>query len=218
MKIGVFDSGKGGRHMAEVLQKSLPEHDIVFKDDAANVPYGNRSADEIYALAKAKIDELTTDGCQLVVIACNTVTVTVINRLRAAIAIPIVGIEPMIKPAAEQTKSGTIAVFATPATLASSRYNDLKQSFAAALNVIEPDCHDWATLIEADRAGELLVEETVKEVVTSGADVIVLGCTHYHWLESRVRRAAGEGVVVLQPSDAIVRRVRQLLDEVDAAS
>jgi glutamate racemase len=117
----------------------------------------------------------------------------------------------MIKPAAQRSKTGVIAVLATPMTLKSHRYATLKHQWAAKLTVIEPDCSSWATLIEHDAAARIDVESVVKDIKRWDADVIVLGCTHYHWLKDRIKAAAGPGVQVLEPSDAIGARLDSLL-------
>jgi glutamate racemase len=120
-KIGVFDSGVGGLSVVEAIKRELPSHEVVFKNDAEHVPYGSRNIDEIYNLCKPIISSLVDEGCAVIVIACNTVTTNLIARLRQDFKVPLVGMEPMVKPAAEKTKSGVIAVCATPRTLASER-------------------------------------------------------------------------------------------------
>src|SRR3954468_3279339 len=116
MKIGVFDSGVGGLAVAGAIQKALPGHEILLREDKARVPYGNRTADEILGFVTPIFEAMVNDGCRVIVVACNTVTTLLIGRLRELFDVPLVAIEPMVKPAAEQTKSGVIAVCATPAT------------------------------------------------------------------------------------------------------
>src|SRR3990167_2212631 len=151
MKIGVFDSGVGGQSVINAIKKELPNLEIVYKDDKAHLPYGTKSAEEIYQLVKPIFQEFIDEGCKVIVVACNTVTTNLIDRLRAEFPLPMVGMEPAIKPAAEQTKTGVIAVCATPRTLTSERYAWLKSKFAKGLSVVEPDCSDWALMIENNR-------------------------------------------------------------------
>lgn len=212
VKIGVFDSGIGGQAVAEKLQKLFPSVEIVSINDSENVPYGTKLPAQIVTLTKAAILPLIKAKCDAIVIACNTATTTAISELRIAYPnVRFVGIEPMIKPAARYSRSGVIAVLATPSTLKSHRYADLKRQWAARLTVLEPDCSNWASLIEHGQSNRIDVESTVKSINRWGADVIVLGCTHYHWLKDRVQRAAGPGVHVLEPSDAIGARLDSLL-------
>jgi len=212
MKIGVFDSGIGGKAVARRLSQLLPTAEIMCIDDRKNVPYGNRPVGEIIKLSSIAIQPLIDAECDAIVIACNTVTTTAIAHLRAAHPnMKFVGIEPMVKPAAAQTKTGTIAVLATPATLHSESYNSLKKTWAHNATVIEPDTSDWATLIESGESDEVPIEDTVFQLIEQRADVIVLACTHYHWLKERAEEAAGKRAVILEPSDAIGNRIISLL-------
>lgn len=198
--------------MADRLKQLFPEVEIMFINDRENVPYGSKSAAKVFELTNAAIQPLIEAKCDAIVIACNTATTCAISELRSAYPdIHFVGIEPMIKPAALRSKTGVIAVLATPTTLNSHRYAALKRQWAARLTVLEPDCSNWATLIEHGQAERIDIESVVRDINRWEADVIVLGCTHYHWLKDRVRRAAGPGVEVLEPSDAIGARLDSLL-------
>lgn len=212
MKIGVFDSGIGGKAVALRLCELLPDAEIICIDDHINVPYGDRPDDEIMKLAGDAIKPLITADCDAVVIACNTVTTVAISHLRAAYpAMNFIGIEPMVKPAAAQTKSKKIAVLATDATLTSAAYRLLKDTWAKDVTVIEPDTTDWAALIEAGQSEDVPIEDIVFQLIEEGADIIVLACTHYHWLKERAQLTAGEAARILEPSDAIGSRIINLL-------
>lgn len=212
MKIGVFDSGIGGQAVAKRLTELLPDAEIICIDDHEHVPYGNRPVDEIIQLTDAAIQPLIEATCDAIVIACNTVTTVAITHLRTEYPeVNFVGIEPMVKPAAARTKSGIIAVLATPATLASASYDTLKKTWAEGVTIIEPDTATWASLIESGRADEITVEETVLKLIEQNVDVIVLACTHYHWLKERAETEAGSRAIVLEPSDAIGNRILSLL-------
>jgi glutamate racemase len=211
--IGVFDSGIGGLSIANAIRKAYPEDEVRFVNDAAHVPYGTKSSDEIFTLAYPILKKLQDEGCDVIVVACNTVSTTIIGRLREKLSVPLIALEPMVKPAASLTKSKVIAVCATPATLASKRYGELKHEYAKGIKVVEPDCANWAELIERNSLGQKQIADTVHSIIDNGADVIVLGCTHYHWIEQDIKREAGDKITVIQPEQAIVRRLKQVLEQ-----
>ena len=214
MKIGVFDSGIGGQSVASAIQESLPSIDIVVKEDRANLPYGNKSKAQLLQLVPPIFQELINQGCQVIVVACNTVTTMLIADLREQFPnTPLVGIEPMIKPAAEQTLTNVIAVCATPATLKSKRYDELKQSYAANVQVLEPDCSDWAAMIEQDTIDQQKIAARITEVLELGADQVVLACTHYHWIEEEIKQLCQNKAQVLQPEQAIIRQLKRVLEQ-----
>lgn len=210
MKIGVFDSGVGGLSVARAIEQAFPEAEVVYTNDAEHVPYGTKTADHVYELAYPKIAYLYAIDCDLIVLACNTLTMTNKPRLEAAFPVPFIGLDPMIKPAAKQTVSGQVIVCATPSTLASSRYQELKQAHATHLTVIEPNCADWASLIEKNELTEAQIRTAISPGLADGADVVVLACTHYHWIEDVIKEIAGDGVTVLQPETAVIRRITTL--------
>jgi len=139
------------------------------------------------------------------------VTTTHIEDLRKIIPIPLIGIEPMVKPAVKQTKSGIIAVCATPATLASKRYTWLKQTYAPNTTIIEPDCSKWAYMIEHNQVNESTIREQITEVCNAGADVIVLGCTHYHWIEDVIQGIADKAAIVVQPEQPVIAQLKRVI-------
>ena len=212
MKVGVFDSGIGGKLIATTIQKALPSAQIVYLQDKKNLPYGSKTKKQLEALITPFIKEFNRENCDAVVIACNTATTNCIEYIRSISSAPIIGIEPMVKPAAMQTKSNIIAVCATPTTLKSSRYKSLKYNFASGIKVLEPDCGQWSTMIEGNNMNRANLENQIRELCLAGADVIVLGCTHYHWIEEEIAAIASEfRVKVIQPEEAIVRRLKQVL-------
>jgi len=212
MKIGVFDSGIGGRAVAQRLNELLPDAEIICVDDHEHVPYGSRTSAKIITLTDTAIQPLLGAHCDAIVIACNTATAVAIDYLRNTYpTMNFVGLEPMVKPAVAQTTSGTIAVLATPATLASKSYATLKKTWAQDVEIIEPDTATWAGLIEAGNSEEVPVEDTIFQLIEQNVDVIVLACTHYHWLKERAKTAAGVRATVLEPSDAIGNRIISLL-------
>lgn len=211
MKIGVFDSGIGGKSVALAIQRALPNDEIVFKNDTSNLPYGDKHPNELFGLVVPILRGLVYEGCEVIVIACNTVTTNLINKLREVIDVPLIGVEPMIKPAASITETGVVAVCATPATLRSERYILLKRSFASNCQIVEPDCSDWARLIENGEMNKSRIITDLKPAVDAGADVIVLGCTHYHWIENIIRSLVASNVKVIQPENAIINRIKQII-------
>jgi glutamate racemase len=211
VKIGVFDSGIGGLSVANAIKKAFPQHEIIFKNDAKHVPYGTRSMDEVLGFTLPILQSLVADGARCIVIACNTVSTNLIEQLRNLIDVPLVAMEPMVKPAAERTKTGVIAVCATPATLSSDRYNWLKRTYALDITVLEPDCSTWAGMIETNSVDGGAIRQLVESVVAEKADVIVLGCTHYHWIEELIRAAAGGKATVLQPEQPVIGQLSKVL-------
>ena len=213
MKVGVFDSGVGGLSVANAISKAIPDLDVILREDKGNLPYGNKQPAELYKLVKPILDEMLLSGCEIIVIACNTVSTTIIKELRDHIDVPLIAIEPMIKPASEQTKSGTIAVCATPTTLRSERYAYLKKEYADNITVLEPDCSDWAAMIEGNNIYRKVIENSINSVLNNGADVIVLACTHYHWIEEEIETIAVGRAKVLQPEQAIIRQLKRVLEQ-----
>lgn len=214
MKLGVFDSGIGGEAVADALQKTFPTADIIIVNDKKNVPYGDKSPDQVIHLTEAAIAPLLSASCDIIVLACNTATAAAIEALRSRYpGQKFIGIEPMIKSAAKLTRSHTIGVCATPTTLASTRYRQLIQTHGTHLNIIEPDCSEWAYLIENNRLNRSQVERVVSELCDRGADVIVLGCTHYHWIKDLIIELVADRAKVIEPSEAIGRRVQELLSD-----
>lgn len=213
MKIGVFDSGVGGLSVANAINAALPNNEILLREDKANLPYGTKSSEELYSLVLPILQAMVDEGCRVIVIACNTVTTNIISELRVALSVPLVGMEPMVKPAAEQTKTGVIAVFATPATLSSSRYLWLKQEYAKEVQVLEPDCSNWAKMVEDNQIDRKSVETNVRLALEGGADVIVLGCTHYHWIEEIIKDVVAGRAAVLQPEKPVIKQLKQVLGQ-----
>lgn len=213
VKIGVFDSGIGGLSIAKAIRQALPDAKVVARSDREHMPYGRKTPAELLELVLPQVQSLADEGCQVIVIACNTVTTTIISELRERIKVPLVGIEPMVKPAAAETKSGIIAVCATPATLASHRYAWLKARYAADVKVLEPDCSQWAYMIEHNQVNDEFIKQQIEEVCNQGADVIVLGCTHYHWIENEIKALAGNRAVVVQPAQPVINRLKLVLEQ-----
>lgn len=212
MKLGVFDSGIGGEAIAERLHDDFLKAEIIVVSDRAHLPYGDRKAADIIQLTDAAIQPLLLAGCDIIILACNTATAAAIETLRERYPEQLfIGLEPMVKPATEMTKSGTVCICATPATLSSERYKKLKQKYQAGTKILEPDCSGWAQMIEDSKVNEDEVEKIISSACLSGADVIVLACTHYHWIRKAIEHASAGRANVIDPSLAISNRVRELL-------
>jgi len=209
--IGVFDSGIGGLSVANAIEEALPQHEVIFTNDTKHVPYGTKTPEELLGYVEPILLDLVAQGCSVIVVACNTVTTTLIGELRQRIPVPLVGLEPMVKPAALATKTKIIAVCATPTTLASSRYKWLKTTYAQGVKVLEPDCSDWSYMIESNRVDRQHVHDRIDEVCKQGADVIVLGCTHYHWIENIIKETAAERAEVIQPEQPVITQLKKVL-------
>lgn len=217
VRIGIFDSGVGGQSVIKAIKQELPDMEIVYKDDKKHLPYGTKSVDEIYRYVKPIFREFVDEGCGVIVIACNTVTTNLAPRLRAEFPIPMVGMEPAVKPAAEMSRSKVIAVCATPRTLSSERYQWLKREYAKDVKVLEPDCSDWALLIENNSLDREKIAEITEEVIAAGADVIVLGCTHYHWIEDEMKEIAANRAQVIQPEGPVIAQLKRVLGQLGSA-
>lgn len=213
VQIGVFDSGVGGLSVANYLEENLENIQIQLVQDTQNIPYGNKSPDLLLELVTPLLHRMVEDGCQVIVIACNTVTTNIINHLRKDISVPLIGMEPMVKTAAEQTKNNCIAVCATPATLNSDRYKWLKEQFASKVDILEPDCSRWSSMIEANQVEHQFIKKQMKDACQKGADVIVLGCTHYHWIEEEIQKTVAGKAKVLQPVVPVAKQLKRIIEE-----
>lgn len=211
-KIGVFDSGVGGKSVANAIERRFPGAEVVFVNDAKNLPYGSKTPEELVVLVEPVLQKLA-QRVDVIVVACNTVSTTLIRQLRAKISsTPLIAMEPMVKPAAKQTKSGVIAVCATPGTLRSARYAWLKETYAKQVKVLEPDCSDWSYMIENNQVDQDKIATRISAVCEEGADVVVLGCTHYHWIEKEIQEIANRyNAKVLQSEQPVIDQLARVL-------
>ena len=208
MKLGIFDSGRGGELVAQKLKELLPRHTYTVVNDLAHAPYGERSYDDIRRLTEAAIQPLL--DCDIIVIACNTATAAAINELRTAYPDKVfVGFEPMIKPAATATKSAHITLLATKATADSTRTEQLITEYAPHITVDKPVTFGWARLIDEDSVEAIGLDE-VQKSVQAGSDTIVIGCTHYIALIPRLEKLF-PGITILEPTDAVAQQISRLL-------
>lgn len=211
--IGVFDSGLGGLSVLNAIHCDLPFEDLLYVADSRHAPYGDKTDDFILDRSLAIGQWLIGHGAKALVVACNTATATAVQALRARYDIPIVGIEPGLKPATLETVNGHIAVLATPSTLASGRYARLLariQAFAPHVRFVSAAGTGWVERVEAGDLSSPATIETVRRVIEpllrDGADTLVLGCTHYPFLRYAISKVA-PGVRIVDTAPAIAREI-----------
>jgi glutamate racemase len=215
--VGVFDSGVGGLSVLREIVAVLPHETTLYVADSRYAPYGDRDEAFIARRSRAIADFLVSKGAKAIVVACNTATGVAIAGLRAACPIPVIGIEPAVKPAAAATRSGVVGVLATRRTLESGKFQRLLQQHGAGATIITQPCPGLVEQIEAgDLSGETtrrLVAGFVAPLLARGADTIVLGCTHYVAVIPLIRERAGPDVQVLDPARPVARELERRLDE-----
>lgn len=219
--IGIYDSGLGGLTVWREVRCALPGESLLYLGDGKNCPYGSRPQQEIRRLADEAVAALTARGCKLIVVACNTATAAAIDFLRDKYApLPIVGMEPAVKPACLTTRSGVVGVLATERSLDGELFRRTAAKYGRGVEVVTAPGTGFVELVESDREttpeAEACVHRAVEGMLAAGADRIVLGCTHYPFLLPVLERVvAGRGVEIVDPSPAVARRVVQLLDAHD---
>ena len=216
--IGVFDSGVGGLSILRGIRNLLPGEDVLFFADQGHVPYGPRPLDEVRRFSIGITRFLIDQGAKLIVVACNTASAAALKELRAAFpATPFVGMEPAVKPAAEQTLTRTVGVLATPATFQGELFASVVERFAQGVRVIPQTLPGLVERIEAGDLGgpatQRILRDAVRPLMAQGADTLVLACTHYPLVIPAITEIAGPRVQVIDPSPAIARQTARLLDE-----
>ena len=219
--IGIYDSGLGGLTVWREVRRALPGEPLVYLGDGKHCPYGSRPREEIARLADRAVAALVDRGCKMIVVACNTATAAAIDLLREKYApMPIVGMEPAVKPACIATRSGVVGVLATERSLDGDLFRRTAARYGEGIEVVAVPGTGFVELVESDREStpeaEACVRRAVAPMLRAGADQIVLGCTHYPFLLPLIERVvAGHDVSIIAPSPAVARRVVQLLDRFD---
>ncbi len=217
LPIGIFDSGLGGLTIHEQIRSLLPTENLIYVADNAHLPYGNKSESYVRSRSHAIAEFLGMQDVKAIVVACNTATSAAIDTIRQAVQIPVVGIEPAVKPAAQATRRGKVGVLATRGTLSSERFAELMKKFGSNAEVLIQPCEGWVEQIETGRVegpeAETLVASYVIPLIRSGVDCLVLGCTHYPFFEKLIQRVAGDEVTIIDPSEAVVRQLARRLEE-----
>ena len=214
--IGVFDSGVGGLSVWREIVRQFPAEDTIYFADQAHIPYGSRSLDEVRGYTEAITRFLLHCGAKIIVVACNTASGAALHGLRDTFPdVPFVGMEPAVKPAAERTRTGKVGVIATPATFQGDLFASLVERFASDVELHTQACPG---LVEAVETGALDTPETEKllrrylePLLDAGIDHLVLGCTHYPFLQAAIQRITGPDVTLIDPAPAVARQVGRVL-------
>ncbi len=213
--IGIFDSGVGGLSVWRELYREFPTEKYLYFSDAGYCPYGPKTKEEIIGRAKFITEFLIAQGAEIIVVACNTATAAAIEYLRGHYEIPFVGMEPAVKPAAINTKTGAIGVLATKGTFKGELYLRTLHKFASNAKVLEQIGEGLVELVENGETGTEKAKELIGRYVVpmmeQNVDHIVLGCTHYPFLESVIKEFTGDAVIIVNPAPAIARRAGNVL-------
>ena len=213
--IGLFDSGVGGLGVLRHVLELLPNADVAYFADQAQAPYGTKTLEEVRAISVAIASELIELGATTVVVACNTASAASLHELRTAFPkTRFVGMEPAIKPAALETRSGVIGVLATAATFQGELFESVVRRFAGKAEVVTAACPDWVDLVEATiltgEVAEKAVATRLQPLLDRGADTLVLGCTHFPFLGPIMEAFAGPSVRIIDPAPAVARQVARV--------
>ncbi len=220
--VGVFDSGVGGLSVLKALHSELPAHDLLYVADSAHAPYGERTDDYISQRTHRIASHLLAEGASLLVIACNTATAVAVASLRERWPqVPIVAVEPGVKPAVALTRNGRIGVMATPATLRSEKFKHLLSAHGAGLSVHLQPCPGLAGQIEQgihdDPALLRLIDQFTAPLKDDQVDTVVLGCTHYPFVHAQIQQALGNEVTLVDTAEAVARQAARLLGSAGVA-
>lgn len=217
--IGVFDSGVGGLSITKCIAAQLPHENIIYIADSLHAPYGEKSVDFIIQRVNTIAKLLIAKGVKAIVIACNTATVNAIEQLRAQVNIPIIGVEPAIKPAAKQSISKKIAILATQATSGNQRFKDLIDLHHNGAQVLIQPCPGLVEFIEQGKqhspACNALLRQYIEPLVNQGIDTLVLGCTHYPFVQHQISVIAGPQVSIIETAAPVTLQLRKKLAEMD---
>ena len=214
--IGVFDSGVGGLSVLREIRRQFPQENLIYLADQQHVPYGPRPLAQVRHFSEAITRFLLNQGAKLIVVACNTASAAALYKLRETFPeIPFVGMEPAVKPAAEQTQTGVVGVLATPATFQGRLYASVIERFANGVSVLQDTCPGLVAQIEK---GELesaktraILERALTPMLDKGIDRVVMGCTHYPFVIPLIREIVGPGILVIDPAPAVARQVGRVL-------
>ncbi len=218
LPIGVFDSGVGGLSILNHIRARFPAENIIYTADQFHVPYGSRTLEEVRVFSFAITDFLLARGSKLIVVACNTASAAALHDLRRSYPeLPFVGMEPAVKPAAGITHSGVVGVLATPTTFQGRLFASVVERFTEGVTVLKQTLPGLVPMIESGQFNGSQVEDilssAVKPLLNQGVDTFVLACTHYAFIIPTLKRIAGPGVEIIDPSPAIARQTGRLLRE-----
>jgi glutamate racemase len=215
--IALFDSGIGGLSVYKHIRELMPYENMMYFADSAHAPYGNKPPAEILARCDAITDFLVQQNAKCIVVACNTATAAAVAHLRAKYSLPIIAIEPAIKPGVAMTSSGVIGVLATAYTLTSEKYLRLVKQYEQQATILAQACHGWVELVEQgetdSKKSHDLVAAYVEPLLASNADTLLLGCTHYPFLRHLIEEASENKVHIIDPSLAVAKQVQRRLQQ-----
>ncbi len=215
--IGMLDSGVGGLSILREVRRQLPGEDVVYVADQGHVPYGPRSKAEIRGFVRGIVRFLLQHRVKVVVVACNAASAAALHHLREVFPrVPFVGMEPAVKPAAEQTRAGTIGVLTTAATFQGELFSSVVDQFAREVRVVTQVCPEFVDLVESGAldtpAARDAVQARLAPLLSAGIDQLVLGCTHFPFLAPLLREVAGPDVAIVDPSEAVARQTGRVID------
>ena len=214
--IGIFDSGIGGVSVMRHIREQMPYEDLAYVADTAYLPYGDKSSVFVAERSISIAEFLVDEGAKALVVACNTATAAAVRDLRERFKLPIIGMEPGLKPAAENTTNGTVGVLATSGTLNSSKFDNLNAQFGKNICVIAQACPGLVEIAESGRIDSNSTRELigmyVSDLVDKGVDTIVLGCTHYPVFEPLIREITGNEIEIIDTGRAVAREVGRRLE------
>ena len=215
--IGIFDSGVGGISVLRAIREQMPEENVIYVGDQGHIPYGPRTMEQIRAFSEAITNFLLAHQARIVVVACNTASAAALTYLREKFPqVPFVGMEPAVKPAAEQTLTGKVGVLATPATFQGALYASVVERFANGVELFQNTCNGLVQEIEhGNLAGDetrRILEDALLPMLDNKIDTVVLGCTHYPFVIPLIQQIVGENVRVIDPAPSVARQVRRLLE------
>ena len=215
--VGIMDSGAGGLSVWREIRRQLPHETLFYVADTAHIPYGDKPAGYVRARVHAMAEALVARGSKALVVACNTATAAAVESLRERFAIPVVGMEPGLKPAILGSRNGVVGILATESMVRSQRMAQLVQRFAHGKQVIIQPCPGLVEQVERDalHGAETvrLLQRYLQPILEGGADTLVLGCTHYPFLMESICHLAGPGLQIIDTAPAIALRLRSLLAE-----
>lgn len=214
--IGIFDSGVGGLSVLRAIRAELPRFPVLYLADQAHVPYGPRTLAEVRGFSEAVVRFLLDRGARIIVVACNAASAASLHYLRATFPqVPIVGMEPAVKPAAENTHSGVVGVLATPATFQGALYASVIERFARGVEVLQDTCLGLVKQVEqGDLDGpdtRAILEKALHPMLERGMDTVVMGCTHYPFVIPLIQEITGPDVRVIDPAPAVARQTARVL-------
>jgi glutamate racemase len=222
LPIGIFDSGVGGLTVLRHIRKQMPNEPLFYVADRRHLPYGMKSDDFIRTRSVAITEFLLSQPVKAVVVACNTATAAAVQTLRERFELPIIGMEPGVKPAIERSRNGIIGILATERTLGSGKFKMLLERHANDSELFIKPCHGWIEHIESgdlsESATRSIVEETLSPLLTKGIDTLVLGCTHYPFLIDHIKEVAGDNVLIIDTGLAVASHLQRRLEANDLLS